>query len=87
MASYVVAAGTLEGIQLSFCPHLSRDIKWFHQALNAQYKMDIFDSDIDFIFKDGAAKTKLKHNSSSVLQALLINNIKSRCESVYTEKQ
>ena len=87
MTSYTVAAGTLEGIKLSFCPHLSRDIKWFHQILNAQYEMDLFDSDIDFIFKDGATKTKLQHNASSLLHTLFINNIKSRCASVYTEKQ
>ena len=87
MKSYVVTAGTLEGIKLSLCPHLSRDTKWFHQILNAQYEMDLFDSDIDFIFKDGATKTKLKHNASSLLFTLFINNIESRCTSVYTEKQ
>ena len=87
MSSYVVAAGTLEGIKLSFCLHLSRDMKWFHQTLNAQYEMDIFDSDIDFIFEDGAIKTKLKHNAPSLLRTLLIDNSKSRCESVYTKKK
>ena len=49
--------------------------------------MDIFDSDIDFIFEDGATKTKLKHNAPNLLRALLIDNIKSRCASVYTEKE
>ena len=87
MTSYVVTAGTLEGIKLTFCPHLSKDIKWFYQILNAQYAMDIFDSDIDFIFEDGATKTKLKHNAPGLIRTLLIDNIKSRCASVYTEKQ
>mmetsp|Transcript_30728 Transcript_30728/g.34399 ORF Transcript_30728/g.34399 Transcript_30728/m.34399 type:complete len:939 (-) Transcript_30728:336-3152(-) len=87
MTSYAVAADTLEGIKLSFHPHQSRDIKWFHKTLNVQYEMNIFESDIDFIFEDGATKTKLKHNASSLLRTLFIDNIKSRCSSVYTEKQ
>ena len=49
--------------------------------------MDIFDSDIDFIFEDGATKTKLKHNASSLLCTLFIDNIKSRCAMYYPDTQ
>ena len=89
MESNVVAAGTLEGIKLSFHPHISRYIKTFHLTLNVPYEMDLFDSEINFIFKDGASKTRLKNNAQSLLRAHCIENIKRECAMIYpdTKKQ
>ena len=47
----------------------------------------MFDSEIYFIFENGASKTKLKHNAPSLLHALFIDNIKRRCVSMYPKKQ
>ena len=42
------------------------------------YKIYLVDFEIDFTFKDGATKTRLKNNASSLLYELLIDNIKRR---------
>ena len=89
MTSYVVDAGTLEGIKLSFHPHISKDINLFHLTLNACYEMNLFDLEIDFIFQNGASKTKLENNTQSLLCAHFIENIKRECAMIYpdTKKQ
>ena len=79
MASYVVDAGTLDGIKLTFCPHLDKTIKTFHHILNTLYGIDLFDSEIDFIFEDGASKTSLKNNAPSLLRSHFIEKIKREC--------
>ena len=45
------AAGTLEGIKITFHPHLSKNLKVLHQALNATYEMDLFDSELIYLRK------------------------------------
>ena len=69
MTSYAIAASTLKEIKLSFRPHLSKDIKWFHHIPDAAYEINLFDLEIDFIFKDGATKARLKNNALSLLHA------------------
>ena len=48
---------------------MAKDLKVLHQALNATYEMDLFDSEIDFIFENGASKIRLKN---LVLMGMLI---------------
>ena len=85
MTSYVVAAGTLEGIKLTFRPHISREINTFHVTLNACHEINLFDSEIDFIFEDGASKTRLKNDAPSLLRAYFIENIKRECAIFYPD--
>ena len=75
LTSYLVATGTLEGIKLSFHHYLSKDCKWFNHTQNTLYKINLFNSEIDFIFKDGSSKTRLQINAPSMLQAHIIKNI------------
>ena len=51
MTSYVVAVDFLEGINLTFRPHQSKDIKVFHHTLNETCEANLFYSEIDFIFE------------------------------------
>ena len=85
MISYVVDAGTLEEIKLSFSPHPDKHIKTFHHTLNVPYEINLFDSEIDLIFEDGASKISLKNNALSLLCIHFIENIKRECAMLYPE--